>query len=209
MSTGNGSKRRRQERPPEHQPALRPSGTSLAVLKQQRALALERLREVVAETQARNANEVDLRQRVEQLRREEKEARDSLAAMIASGDASSTFASAAKRAGELQEERELCERQLESLKPGQPVAGQREELERVVEQQGVAADLLRFLVLQVRDQGMLQEVVRVSRARALSDDAPVWHVPVRRSAYWRTACRNRSAWACGAGCLRRARPGTS
>ncbi len=144
-----GSKRARTDQAQE-EPAPPPASAppaSTPVLEQQRALAQLRLSEMVEGARTENATAADLPQRVERLRVEGEQQRDLLQRLMASGDLGA-LAIAARRADELQKERERCEEQLAtSQQRGQQ---RTQALAAVVAQQGVVADLLRLLVLQVR-----------------------------------------------------------
>ncbi len=150
MQHDKSKKRPRVEGQPE--PPAAPPRDSTPVLKQQRAAAARRLREMVGGARAHAAEAEALRQSVDRLRGEAKEAKDALAAVLASGD-NRAFVGAAKRATELQEESDTCAQQLERLVADRK-AGALREMARVVQQRGVVADQARYLLLQVRAAGV-------------------------------------------------------
>ncbi len=124
-----------------------PIATSTSVLEQQRALTQRRLSDAIED--ARRATAADLQQRVERLRGEGEQQRDLLHRLMASGDMGA-LAIAARRAAEVKAERERCEEQLATLQQQGQGERRAQALAAVVAQQGVVADLLRLLVLQVR-----------------------------------------------------------
>ncbi len=132
---------------PAPPPASAPHA-STPVLKQQRMVAQRQLSEMIKHARSDKAAMDDIQQRVERLRGEGEQQRIQLP-QLACGDLRA-LASATARALELQEERERCEGQLATLQQQGQGEQRMQALAAVVAQQGVVADLLRLLVLQVR-----------------------------------------------------------
>ncbi len=186
MQAAVGSKRARTDQAQE-EPAPPPASApraSTPVLKQQRALAQRQLSEAIKDARSDKAMGADLQQRVERLRGEGEQRRAQLPQLMASGDLRA-LASGTARALELQEECERCEEQLATLQQGRRGT---QALAAVVAQQGVVADLLRLLVLQVRPLA----VVRWRLVQGAEGDATTHAAchavpngrPQRRSASW-------------------------